>query len=219
MGEWARFDSMSKLKTIGVCLLALLLLASVCAAQKNAKATTGGVKGKVRVDSGASLDGVRVSLRRGDEEVAHTETNIKGEFEIVGIAPGIYTLRFRKSGLKTAELTPYEIKAGKMGGLSDRVFMPVDEGSIAFVKGSVFSAAGRSIEGARVELLIVGADGSVKKIDGRLSNESGQFSFRLKPEAGHYRVTAKGEGGEAAQDVEVEGAMVYRVALTLKSGQ
>ena len=211
---------MIKLKTVIACLLALMLT-SVCLAQKHAKpttttATTGGIKGKVRVDSGAAAEGVRVSLRRGDDEVAHTETERGGAFEIAGITPGVYTLQFRKSGLKTAELTPYEIKAGKMGGLSDRVFMPVDEGSIAFVKGSVFSVAGRSIEGARVELSIVGADGSLKKIDGRLSNESGQFSFRLKPDAGHYRVTAKGEGGQATQDVQIEGAMVYRVALSLK---
>ncbi|MDT7603731.1 MAG: hypothetical protein QOF61_1728 [Acidobacteriota bacterium] len=209
---------MDKFKAIGVCLLALLLSA-VCVGQKNARATTGGVKGKVRVDSGATAEGVRVSLRRGDDEVAHAETGRNGEFQIAGIAPGTYTLMFRKTGLKTAELKPYEIKAGKINSLGDHVFMPVDEGSIAFVKGSVFTAAGRSVEGARVELSLVGADGSVKKIDGRLSNESGQFSFRLKPVAGHYRVTAKGEGGEATQDVDVEGAMVYRVALSLKPGQ
>jgi uncharacterized protein YjhX (UPF0386 family) len=212
---------MIKLKTICVCLLALLL-GVVCAGQKKSKPvpTTGGVKGKVRVDSGATAEGVRVSLRRGDdEEVAHTETNAKGEFELAGVTPGIYTLMLRKPGLKTAELKPYEIKAGKTNSLGDHVFMPVDEGSLVFVKGSVFTTEGRSVEGARVELLSVGADGSLKKIDGRVSNESGQFSFRLKPVAGHYRVTAKGEGGEAAQDVRVEGAMVYRVALSLKPGQ
>lgn len=206
---------MIKFKTIGICLLALLL-ASVCAGQKGAKATTGGVKGRVRVDSGETAEGVRVSLRRGDEEVAHDLTDRKGEFEIAGIAPGVYTLMFRKNGLKIAELKPYEVKAGKTNSLGDRVFLAVDEGSIAFVKGSVFSAEGRSIEGARVELLAVGADGATKKIDGRVTTESGQFSFRLQPTAGHYRVTAKAEGGEAVQDVEVEGAMVYRVALSLK---
>ncbi|MFL6230050.1 MAG: carboxypeptidase regulatory-like domain-containing protein [Pyrinomonadaceae bacterium] len=210
-----------KLKTISVCAL-ILLLAVVCAGQKKSKPvpTTGGVKGKVRVDSGATPEGVRVSLRRDDdEEVAHAETSRDGGFEIAGVAPGVYTLTFRKTGLKTAELKPYEIRAGKTNSLGDHVFMPVDEGSIAFVRGSVFTATGASVEGARVELFMVGADGSVKKIDGRVSNESGQFSFRLKPSAGHYRVTAKGEGGEATKDVDVEGALVYRVALSLKPSQ
>jgi hypothetical protein len=207
---------MIKLKAIGVSLLSLLLIASVCAGQQGAKPTTGGVKGRVRVDSGETAEGVRVSLRRGDEEVTHVLTDRKGEFEIAGVAPGVYTLMFRKSGLKIAELKPYEIKAGKTSALGDRIFLPIDEGSIAFLKGSVFSADGRSIEGARVELLMVGEGGATKKIDGRVTTESGQFSFRLKPVAGHYRVTAKAEGGEAAQDVEIEGAMIYRVALSLK---
>lgn len=211
---------MFKARRIGVCLLALVL-ASVCLAQKkekNAKpaAATGGVKGRVRVDSGSTPEGVRVTLSRGEVEVARAETDRKGQFEIGGVAPGSYTLTFRKSGLKTAEVKPYEIKAGKTNALGEKVFLPVDEGSIAFVKGSVFTADGRSVEGARVELLLVGADGSAKKIDGRVTNESGQFSFRLKPEAGQYRVTAKAGGGAAAEDVRVEGAMVYRVALSLK---
>jgi protocatechuate 3,4-dioxygenase beta subunit len=207
-----------KFKTTGICLLTVLL-AVTCAAQKKSKTepTTGGVKGRVKVDSGASAEGVRVSLRRGeDEEVAHALTDRKGEFEIAGIAPGTYALMFRKAGLKTAELKPYVVRAGKADSLGERVFLPIDEGSITFVKGSVFSAEGRSVEGARVELYSVAADGTMKKIDGRVSNEIGEFAFRLTPVVGHYRVTAKGEGGEASQDVEVEGAVVYRVALSLK---
>jgi hypothetical protein len=179
------------------------------------------VRGRVRVDSGASAEGVRVSLRRGDgdEEVAHALTDRKGEFEIAGVEPGSYVLRFRKEGLKTAELKPYVVRAGKSDSLGERVFMPVDEGSIAFVKGSVFSAEGRSVEGARVELYRLMPDGTTKKIDGRVSNELGEFSFRLAPSSARYRVTAAGDGGQDAKDVEVEGAMIYRVALSLKRNQ
>jgi hypothetical protein len=194
----------------------VLLLASVSVAQKKSQPTTGGIKGKVRVDSSTTPEGVRVSLRRGEEVLAHAETDRKGEFELGGVAPGTYALRFQKAGLQTAELKPYEIKAGKVSSLGERVFLPVDEGSIAFLKGAVFSAEGRSISGARVELSLVRADGTLKKLDGRVSNESGEFSFRLQPQPAHYRVTAKGDDGEAAKDVQVEGAMVYRVALSLK---
>jgi uncharacterized surface anchored protein len=216
--EAFEMDMRRKLKTTGVCLMALLLTLT-CAAQKKSKAepTTGGVKGRVKVDSGTSAEGVRISVRRGeDQEVAHALTDRHGDFEIAGIAPGTYSLIFHKAGLRTAQLKPYVVRAGKSDSLGERIFLPVDEGSIAFVKGSVFSATGHSIEGARVELYSVASDGSTKKIDGRVSNEIGEFAFRLSPVAGHYRVTAKGEGGEAAQDVEVEGAVVYRVALTLK---
>lgn len=212
---------MKSLRSICVCTLALLLAASVFAGQKKKKdarpeATTGGVRGRVRVDSGSTPEGVSVTLSRGDESVAGGSTDRKGEFEIAGVAPGIYSLTFRKGGLKTAELKPYEIRAGKTSSLSDKVFLPTDEGSIAFLNGSVFSAEGRSVGGARVELWAVAPDGSTKRVDGRVSNGMGQFSFRLKPIAGHYRVAAKADTGEAAQDVQIEGAMVYRVALSLK---
>jgi uncharacterized surface anchored protein len=212
---------MKSLRTIGVYVLAILL-ASVCAAQKKSKLaaeklkpTTGSVKGKVRVDNSSTPEGVHVTLRRGEEEIARGETDRKGEFVIANVAPGVYSLVFRKAGLETGEVKSLEIKPGKTVSL-ERIFLPIDEGAIAFVKGSVFTAEGRSLEGARVELLLINADGSTKKIDGRVTNESGQFSFRLKPTPGRYRVTAKGEGGEAAQEVEIEGALVYRVALSLK---
>ncbi|MCA1629414.1 MAG: carboxypeptidase-like regulatory domain-containing protein [Acidobacteria bacterium] len=210
---------MPKRRSIVACLSALLMLASVASAQKKAQPTTGGVKGKVRVDSSTTPEGVRVTLRRGEEVVAHAETDRKGEFEIAGVAPGAYSLRFQKAGLQTAELKPYEIRAGKVGSLGERVFLPVDEGSIAFLKGAVFTAEGRSVGGARVELLLFKPDGTLKKIDGRVSNESGEFSFRLLPQPARYRVTAKGDGVEAAKDVQIEGAMVYRVALSLKPTQ
>ena len=204
-------------RTVNLFLLLVVALASVGAAQKKSQPTAGGVKGKVRVDSGSVPGGVEVTLRRGDDEIARTETDGKGQFELRGITPGQYTLTLRKAGLKTAQIRPVEIKAGKVGSLPDRVFLPVDEGSIAFLRGSVFDTSGRSVRGARIEIALVGANGSTRKLDGRLTTEAGQFSFQLKPDAAVYRVTAKADGGLAAtKDVEVEGAMVYRVALTLK---
>lgn len=205
-------------RTTAACLLALLLLGTVCAGQQAPKTSNapGSIKGRVRVDDTSTPEGVSVTVRRGDEEVARTETNRKGEYEIRGLAPGLYSLTFRKAGLKTAELKPYEIKPGKTGSLGDRVFLGLDEGSVAFLKGSVFNANGKSVANARVELLLLTPDGRERRIDGRLSTESGQFSFRLKPDQARYRVTAKLEGREDSKIIEIDGAMVYRVALSLK---
>ncbi|HEX8098045.1 MAG TPA: hypothetical protein VF507_08415, partial [Pyrinomonadaceae bacterium] len=63
-----------------VTVLLVLLLACAVAAQRKASATTGGVKGKVRGESGATVAGVAVSARRGEREVAHATTGGKGEF-------------------------------------------------------------------------------------------------------------------------------------------
>ena len=206
---------MNKLR-IASALFVALLLSAACAAQKGARPTTGGVKGKVKVDAGHTAGGVRVAAQRGEEEVARAETDAKGNYELSGLAPGLYTLTFRKAGLKTAQHREVEVRAGKVKSLGDKVFLPVDEGAIAFVRGSVFDEGGRSVPGARVEIARVGADGSARKVDGRVTTETGAFSFRLAPETARYRVTAKANGREATKEVEVEGAMVYRVALSLR---
>lgn len=213
---------MNRFRITGLCVLLSLLAfgvnaaaASSAAAQKNK--TTGSIKGKVKTESGDSAEGVRVTARQGEREVATASTDRKGQFEINGLASGRYDITFRKQGLSVAEVKDFEIVAGKSRSLSGNLVLPIDEGSLVFVKGSVFTEDGRSIRGARVELARVESDGRVKKIDGRVSNESGSFSFRLPVETARYRVTARMDGMTAvSKDVEVEGAAVYRVALALK---
>lgn len=202
-------------KTFGV-FLAVLLLAATCSAQGRTSTTTGGIKGKVHDASGASVNGVVVVARQGEREVAHATTDRKGEFTLSGLAPGIYGLTFRKAGLSAGTLEGVEVRAGKMRELSDHLIMKVDEGTLAFIRGSVFNAEGRSVPGARVEIARLASDGTAKKIDGRITSETGSFVFRLLPETAKYRITVKANGAEAvSKDVEVDGAAVYRVALSI----
>lgn len=208
---------MNRFRITGLFVLLSLLAFGMTAAASQKNKTTGSIKGKVKTESGESAEGVRVTARQGEREVASASTDRKGQFEINGLAAGRYDITFRKPGLSVAEVKDFEIAAGKSRSLGGNVVLPVDEGSLIFVKGSVFTEDGRSIRGARVELARVESDGRVKKIDGRVSNESGSFSFRLPVETARYRVTAKMDGmASASKDVEVEGAAVYRVALALK---
>jgi len=49
-----------------------------------------------------------------------------------------------------------------------------------------------------------------------VTNDLGQFSFRLPPDVAKYRLTAKADHMvTATKDVDVDGAVVYRVALSL----
>ncbi len=195
-------------------LIVMTAMSSVAFGQQGA-GKPGGVKGRVRIDGGAAA-GVTVTITKGEREVARGETDRKGQFEINGVAPGSYALRFHKAGLSTAEIKDFQVVAGKVRSLDDKVFLPLDEGSLAFVSGSVFSASGRSVPNARIELARVFADGSVKRLDGRVSTESGRFTFRLAPDTARYRVTAKADGvPSVSKDVDVEGAAVYRVSLQL----
>ena len=176
--------------------------------------TVGTLRGKIRVESG-SASGVTVVIRQGDQELHRTETDKSGEFSI-RLPAGIYGLTFRKPGLSVGTIENVEIKAGKTRSLGDRLILTIDEGSIAFIRGSVFTAEGLSVPNAKIELGRLLEDGSVKKIDGRITNETGSFVFKLSPQVAKYRITLKSdEGPVVTKDVEVDGAAVYRVALSL----
>ena len=193
---------------------ALLLLSAITGMAQDR--STGSIKGKIRVEKGTA-DGVVVVLRQGEREISRTTAGKKGDFVISRIAPGTYGVSFRKPGLSVGSMENIEVRAGKTRSLGDRLILSVDEGSLAFIRGSVFTEEGRSAPGVRVELARVLGDGSVKKLDARVTNETGQFVFRLTPDVATYRLTLKAEGAQpASQDVAVDGAAVYRRALTLK---
>ena len=194
--------------------IGVLLLVSFTAVAQDK--TTGSIKGKVRVEKGSPA-GVAVILRQGEREITRTTTDKKGDFVISRIAPGLYGVTLRKPGLSVGSIEPVEVIAGKTRTLGDHLVLAVDEGSIAFIRGSVFNEGGRSVSGVRIDLVRVVDENSVQKIDNRVTGETGEFVFRLPPEPAKYRLLLKGDGIESAsKDVEVEGAAVYRVAFTAK---
>jgi hypothetical protein len=202
-----------RLKNVFFSVLLAAALVAVSLAQDR---STGGLKGKVRVESG-SPGGVSVVIRRGDTEIGRVATDKNGDFVIQHLTPGLYGLTFRKPGLSVGTIENVEVKSGKMRSLGDRLILTIDEGSIAFIRGSVFNQEGKSLAGARVELAKIEGDGSARKIDGRITNETGSFVFRLSPAAARYRVTLKRTAAEpVSKDIEVDGAAVYRVALSVQ---
>ena len=109
------------------------------------------------------------------------------------------------------------MKSRQTTTLCDHLVLDIDEGSIAFIRGSVFTEGGRSVPGVRIELAKIVAENSMQKIDVRVTGETGEFVFRLPPETAKYRLTMKADGVEpASQDVAIESAAVYRVAFTAK---
>src|SRR5437870_9787274 len=128
---------------------ALILLFSLsCLAQDK---TTGAIKGKVRVERG-SPSGIAVILMQGDREVSHTLTDKKGDFVLSRVAPGTYSVKFRKAGLSVGTFDDVMVKAGQTRALGDRLYLTIDEGAIAFFGGSVFTEDGHSVPGVSVDL-------------------------------------------------------------------
>jgi len=196
-------------------LIAVSIILAAAAASFAQDKNLGAIKGKVRVETGTP-SGVTVIVRRGDTEVTHVATDKNGEFLVSRLSPGVYGLTFRKAGLSIGTIEDVEVKAGKTRSLGDHLILTIDEGSIAFLSGSVFTAEGRSVPNAKVELSRILEDGSLKKIDGRITTETGSFKFRLSPDPAKYRVSVKAGGAEPiTKDVEIDGAAVYRVALSL----
>ena len=190
-----------------------LLLSFSCFAQDK---KTGAIKGKVRVEKG-SPSGVAVILLQGDHEVSRTLSDKRGDFVMSRVAPGTYSVKFRKAGLSVGTIDDVTVRAGQTRPLGDRLYLTIDEGSIAFIRGSVFTEDGRSVPGVRVDLARIINEKSTQKLDSRVTGETGEFVFRLPPETAKYRVTLKADGTEpASKDVEVESAVVYRVALAYK---
>ncbi|MDX6611554.1 MAG: hypothetical protein QOD75_740 [Blastocatellia bacterium] len=193
---------------------AVILFAAISGAAQDG--ATGSIKGKVRVEQG-SAEGVVVVLRQGEREVSRTAANKKGDFLISRITPGTYGLSFRKPGLSVGLIDDIEVRAGKTRTIGDRLVLSIDQGSLVYIRGSVFTEGGLSAPGIRVELAKVLGDGSVKKLDARISDRTGQFVFVLPPDLATYRLSLKAEGVQpASEDVAVDGAAVYRKALTIK---
>ena len=193
-------------------LVFVLLLVVSCFGQQRG---TGTIKGKVRTEKGAA-GGVAVVLRRGDNEVTRVATDRKGDFVISRVSPGTYGLTFRKPGLAVATIEKLDVSAGKTHALKDLI-LSIDEGSLAFIRGSVFNEAGLSMPGVRVDLVRVITENSTAKFDSRITGDTGEFVFRLPADKSNYRVIMKADGGETiSKDVEIDGAAIYRVALTYK---
>lgn len=197
-----------KTKAAAACLI---LLAGVCVAQDK----TGTIKGKVRAERG-SAGGVAVILLQGDREVMRTTGDKNGNFVLSKIPPGTYSVKFRKPGLSVGTIDDVLLKGGQTRTFHDLI-LSVDEGSIVFIRGSVFAEDGRSVPGVRVDLARIIDEKSTQKLDSRITGETGEFVFRLPPDVAKYRLTLKADGAEStSKDVAVENAAVYRVALNYK---
>jgi hypothetical protein len=194
---------------------ALFLLLSTGVAQDKNTAT---IKGKVGVEKGSPA-GVAVTILQGEREVAQTLSDKGGNFQIKRLPPGIYSVKFRKAGFAVGTIDNVTLKAKDSRTFKD-IILSVDEGSIVFIRGSVFNEASRSVPGVRVDIVKVVSENSVVKLDSRITGETGEFVFRLPPDPAKYRLIIRADDAEpSSKDVDVESAAVYRVALIYKKKQ
>lgn len=189
-------------------LVGLILLATSGFAQ------SGGIKGKVRDQRGKGIANAQVEVRRDSKVVKSANSNAKGEFQISGLKQGVYNISFDADGYSTGVLHGVEVKDGTRD-LGGRLVLSVDQGTQVIVRGSVFYKEGTSVTGAKVDLELVNADGTTKKLGSAYTTISGDFTFRRPGGSAKLRVTAKFKGATGSKDIDVDNAAIYRTAITL----
>ncbi len=180
---------------------------------------TGGVKGKVRTAKGDGIASATVTARQDGEDVKSAASDAKGNFVLENLKPGNYNIVFNKSGYSSGVLYNVEVKKKKTNDLGERLVLSIDQGTQVIIKGSVFTADGRSVGGAKIEIERISGDGSIKKVGSSVSTYSGEFTFRFAEGAAKYRVTASSKNSAASKEVEVDNAAIYRLAITLNAAK
>jgi hypothetical protein len=194
---------------------AVILTLSLAVGSASAQSQPGGVKGKVRTNSGQAIAGADITVTREGKDVKSSVSRSDGSFEVAGLAPGVYGLRVEARGYAAGSMVGVEVK-NKLRDLGDRLFLRVDEGTQVIIRGSVFFREGVSVTGAKVEIERIGSDGSAKRLGTTETSVSGEFTFRMPDGAARYRVTAKYKGVEGSKELSVENAAVYRTAISLE---
>ncbi len=194
-----------------IFLASLITVSSIFAVAQE----SGGLKGKVRTIKGAGIASAIVTARQNGEDVKSVTADADGNFVLENIKSGIYNLVFSKSGYSSGVMYNVEVRKNKIGNLSDRLVLNVDQGTLVIIRGSVFAPDGRSVGGAEIKIEKVLSDGTMKKVGSAVSSYSGEFIFKFDEGATKYRITASAKGASASKEIEVSSAAIYRLALNL----
>lgn len=173
----------------------------------------GGAKGKIKNAQDRGIAGVEVAVEQDGKTVRKSSTDKSGAFTINGLKSGKYNFVFSKTGFATGTLNNVEVGGKKIRDLGNRM-LEVDQGMLVLIEGTVFNKVGLSIPDAKVEIERISGSGQ-NKIKPIYTSESGDFIFRFPEGAAKFRVTASAKGKSASQEIEVDGAARYRLAITL----
>jgi len=204
---------------IGYAIICAPLLASLLLTPAGAQSRTqtGAVKGRIKERNGKALGGVIVIATSAEnkEDKRETKSDDKGDFEFGALPAGRYSLSFEKQGYKTFITRKLEVAAGETTKLSSAVELSREGEPYAVIRGAVFRGPGYSLPNAT--LTIERIDGGKKFKQETVSQEGGEFAFRLKAEKAKYRVTATARGFQPASiEIEVAGDEARNVSLTLQ---
>jgi hypothetical protein len=130
-----------------------LILMAVCAVSTHAQTSQATVRGTVRDASNAVIQGAKLSLFNVDTHVINvTTTNSAGDYIVVNINPGTYTLEASSKGFISQKLKPFVLQVNQTSTLD----FTLSVGSTSTVVE--VQAVGNQIEASSTELARSQAD-------------------------------------------------------------
>jgi len=175
----------------------------------------GTIKGKVKERGGKNLDAVLiVAVHAVDESKKYeVRSNQNGEFQLRDLPPGDYALTFEKQGYETFKSRKLEVEAGETVNLRS-VELSRDRPPFAIIRGAVFSEEGLSMRNALVRIEKVSEGKKFK--EEAVSQDGGEFAFRLPAGKATYRLTAVAKGFQTiSKDVDIENDDIRQISLSL----
>jgi len=199
-------------------IIGALVLATSLIAQANGQ--SGILKGKVKELNGKALEGVtiRATNAKDSEDKHETKSDGKGDFEFTSLPAGQYSLSFEKQGYKSFNTRKLEITPGETIKLRSAIELRREGDPYAVIRGAVFHGPGYTLPNATVTIERI--DGGRKFKQETVSQDGGEFAFRLRAEKAKYRLTAVARGFQpASMEIEIEGDEARNVALTLQQAK
>ncbi|HEU4388117.1 MAG TPA: carboxypeptidase-like regulatory domain-containing protein [Blastocatellia bacterium] len=204
-----------------LCAFFLVAVPSVAPAQ-----ATGTLKGKLEDSKGKPIAGAYVrAMRSRDRSVAETQTDSAGKYSFQ-LEEDHYTVSFDADGYQPVTLVAMQqVEEGKENEIRTVQLQKAKRTSL--VRGAVFDARGVGIPGATVKLERIPNEEeqkSGKRVQSLrrdyITNNRGEFAFRLPPDRARYRVTAVRSGFKTeSKVVDVSESEAVPLAFTLQQNK
>lgn len=172
----------------------VVICSAVAASAWQQKAGT--LKGKIETEKGKPIPDVDVrAMSSRTRTVKETKTDEAGNYSFE-LEPDDYTVSFDAEGFQGGTLRDMQqVEDGKETKVKTIQLQKARRTSL--VRGAVFDADGRSLAGVRLKLVRVPSADEIKekkKVDSLsmsyVTNNRGEFAFRLPPVRARYQVTA-----------------------------
>lgn len=208
------------LKYTGIILLVNFIFAVAVYAQE------GKISGKVKDNTGDAIEDVVITAYSesivknsnktpSKEKKAETKSDKKGRFNLTKLAPGQYSLTFEKQGYKTFYSRKIDVATDETVVLKQAATLSKEDEPYSIVRGAVLYGAGFTLRNA--EVTIERIDGDKKFKLETISQDGGEFAFRLKADKAKYKITAKAKGFTPSSiEIDISNDEVRNIALTLK---